>query len=313
MTKPLRTKKERNPQPALAERTDKQARRPGERRWRQIKVSYQNHDDCQATNSIESTTRPVVLGSITDQAYGNWRLTHLRTRRPHDEHGLCGYPVIESRSGSSWHRERLLHPGSFPDTAVFGLYASWAGRVAAKPGNLLHEWRPLLDSAQPWVGQKPRPGAVNVDVTDRTRPDLVHDLDVTPWPLPDSHFTEVHAYDVVEHLQDVVRTMEEIHRVCAPGARVYITVPHFSSANSFTDPTHRHHFSARSMLYFTDEHELGFYSSARFRQRQAQIVFQQLVDEQGCTPARESIRRRLRGTLGVGVSRVVSLLRARDA
>ena len=28
------------------------------------------------------------------------------------------------------------------------------------------------------------------------------------------------------------------------------------------------------MLYFTDEHELEFYSTARFRQRQAQIVFQ---------------------------------------
>ncbi len=123
-------------------------------------------------------------------------------------------------------------------------------------------------------GNKPRPGAVNVDVTNRTQPDMVHDLDVTPWPLPDDHFTEIHAYDVIEHLRDVVRTMEEIHRVSTPGARVFITVPHFSSANSFTDPTHRHHFSARSMLYFTDDHELGFYSSARFRQRQGLLVFQ---------------------------------------
>ncbi len=124
-------------------------------------------------------------------------------------------------------------------------------------------------------GTKPRPGALNVDVTARTQPDLVHDLDKTPWPLPDSYFNEVHAYDVVEHLRDIPRTMEEIHRVCAPGARVFITVPHFSSANSFTDPTHRHHFSARSMLYFTDEHKLGFYSTARFRQQQALIVFGQ--------------------------------------
>jgi SAM-dependent methyltransferase len=124
-------------------------------------------------------------------------------------------------------------------------------------------------------GRKPRPGALNVDLSARTQPDLVHDLDATPWPLPDGYFTEVHAYDVVEHLQDVMLTMEEIHRVCAPGARVFITVPHFSSANAFVDPTHRHFFSARSMLYFTDEHELGFYSSARFLQRQALIVFQQ--------------------------------------
>lgn len=124
-------------------------------------------------------------------------------------------------------------------------------------------------------GKKPRPGAVNVDVTGITQPELIHNLDETPWPLPDSHFTEVHAYDVIEHLKDLPRTMEEIHRICAPGALVFITVPHFSSANSFTDPTHLHHLSARSMLYFTDEHELGFYSSARFRQQQGQIIFQQ--------------------------------------
>ncbi len=122
-------------------------------------------------------------------------------------------------------------------------------------------------------GRKPRDGALNVDLTARTQPDLVCDLDRMPWPLPDGHFTEVHAYDVVEHLADVVRTMEEIYRVCASGARVFITVPHFSSANSFTDPTHRHYFSARSMQYFTDEHELGFYSSACFRARQTRIIF----------------------------------------
>jgi hypothetical protein len=131
-------------------------------------------------------------------------------------------------------------------------------------------------------GRKPRAGALNVDVTSTTNPELVCDLDRTPWPLPDAHFTEVHAYDVVEHLVDVVRTMEEIHRVCLPGAHVFITVPHFSSANSFTDPTHRHHFSARSMQYFTDEHELGFYSSARFRAPQTQIIFNpSLVQQAG--------------------------------
>ena len=59
--------------------------------------------------------------------------------------------------------------------------------------------------------------------------------------------------------------MREIHRVLTPGGTVFITTPHFSCANSFTDPTHKQHFGWRSFDYFTSEHELRYYSSARFR------------------------------------------------
>lgn len=123
------------------------------------------------------------------------------------------------------------------------------------------------------AGKKYEPQAVNVDLVASTSPDIVHDLDRTPWPLPDDHFTEVWAYDVVEHLTDVVRAMEEIHRVCRPGAVVKITVPHFSCANAFTDPTHRHYFSHASFNYFTGDNEFGFYTDRRFRRQRAEIVF----------------------------------------
>jgi SAM-dependent methyltransferase len=122
-------------------------------------------------------------------------------------------------------------------------------------------------------GRKLRPGAVNVDISRDVGADVVHDLATLPWPLPSDTFAEVHAYDVIEHLQDVVKAMEEIHRVCLPGARVHITVPHFSSANAYTDPTHRHQFSASSFDYFEADHALAFYSRARFRRRHSQIVF----------------------------------------
>lgn len=123
------------------------------------------------------------------------------------------------------------------------------------------------------AGKKYRPEAVNVDRVAATKPDVVHDLDVTPWPLPDGHFREVWAYDVIEHLADVVRAMEEVHRVCAAGAVVRVTVPHYSCANAFTDPTHRHYFSSASFDYFTGESEFGFYTDRRFRKRAANIVF----------------------------------------
>lgn len=122
-------------------------------------------------------------------------------------------------------------------------------------------------------GNKSFPDAVNVDITDRTHPDVVHDLNRCPWPFADNQFTEVRAYDVLEHLDNVLSAMEEIHRVSRAGATVHITVPHFSSSNAFTDPTHKQYFSYFSMDYFTEGHPTAFYSHARFRVRKTNFVF----------------------------------------
>ena len=115
--------------------------------------------------------------------------------------------------------------------------------------------------------------ALNVDRVASTGPDVVHNLDERPWPFPDDHYREVRAYDVIEHLDDVIGVMEEIHRVSQDGAIVRITVPHYSCANAFTDITHRHYFSSRSFDYFTGDNEFGFYTNRHFRKAQAQIVF----------------------------------------
>jgi len=122
-------------------------------------------------------------------------------------------------------------------------------------------------------GRKHLPGAINLDITTATNPDITHDLNVRPWPFPDDHFCEVHAYDVIEHVGDVVGTMEEIHRICRPQAMVRITVPHFSCRNAYTDPTHRHLFTCASFDYFTDGNDLSFYTQARFRIVSNRIFF----------------------------------------
>lgn len=122
-------------------------------------------------------------------------------------------------------------------------------------------------------GRKRMDRAINLDRTAETQPDVVHDLNQTPWPFPDNAFQAVYASDVIEHLHDVVPVMEEIHRISCNGALIHITVPHFSCSNAFTDPTHRHHFGYSSFDYFTENNDLCFYSSARFRLRTARLVF----------------------------------------
>jgi SAM-dependent methyltransferase len=76
--------------------------------------------------------------------------------------------------------------------------------------------------------------------------------------------------NVLEHLPDTVRTMEELHRVMAPGAQATIIVPYYNSYGAATDPTHVRVFSEDSLNYFTADgytphSRFNYYSRARFR------------------------------------------------
>ena len=48
------------------------------------------------------------------------------------------------------------------------------------------------------------------------------------------------AYSIhsIEHMRDLITFMEELYRVCAPGAKVYIRSPYYASRKAFVDSTH---------------------------------------------------------------------------
>lgn len=103
--------------------------------------------------------------------------------------------------------------------------------------------------------------------------DIVHDLERFPWPIADNRFDVILCRDVIEHLNDVVRTMEELHRIAKPGGRIKIWTPHFAHPNSFRDPTHRHHFSLGTFDYFTGDIAYPRYSERRFAMRRREFIF----------------------------------------
>lgn len=135
-------------------------------------------------------------------------------------------------------------------------------------------------------GRKKTPGAVGIDFSPNSDADIVHDLNVFPYPLPDNEFDAIVCDGILEHLDDIVKVMEELHRIARPNAQVLITTPYFASVDAFTDPTHRHYFSARSFDYFTGEFpEYRFYSStARFKKRKFEITFWKLPRLGGLRP-----------------------------
>jgi SAM-dependent methyltransferase len=116
-------------------------------------------------------------------------------------------------------------------------------------------------------GQSKQPGAVGVDLNPRSAADVRCDLNRFAYPFADNSFELVLCEHVLEHLDDVISVMEEIHRIGQAGARVVVRVPHFSSVYYYADPTHRHPFALHSFDYFlpgTAVHEFH-YSPVEFR------------------------------------------------
>jgi hypothetical protein len=83
---------------------------------------------------------------------------------------------------------------------------------------------------------------VNVDKFAAADPDMVVDLEILPWPFPDSCATHVEMSHVLEHMgqesSKFLRLIQELWRVCAPQASVTIRVPHPRHDNFLGDPTH---------------------------------------------------------------------------
>jgi SAM-dependent methyltransferase len=116
-------------------------------------------------------------------------------------------------------------------------------------------------------GIKKLVGSVGIDRNPASAADVLCDLDRFPYPFADGAFDAVQAVHVIEHVSDVIRTMEEFHRLLRAGGRVRIVTPHYTDFSSFCDPTHRWHLNSFSLRYFGEDHGgFGYYSRARFRE-----------------------------------------------
>lgn len=120
-------------------------------------------------------------------------------------------------------------------------------------------------------GRNKRPGAIGVDVNRNTAADVVADINRGALPFRDSTFSQVWLVHVIEHVADVVATIEEVHRLTRAGGLIIIETPHYTDFSSFCDPTHRWHLNSFSFRYFTEEGGFSYYSNRRLRERRLQV------------------------------------------
>ena len=89
-------------------------------------------------------------------------------------------------------------------------------------------------------GKDYREGYINIDLNPniyygsdkKIRVDLIHDLNVFPYPFQDNSIDEIILNSIIIYL-DASKCLDEVYRICKDGAKVYIKVPHFSSNLSY--------------------------------------------------------------------------------
>lgn len=112
--------------------------------------------------------------------------------------------------------------------------------------------------------------AVGIDIDPTSHADIIHDLNLYPYPVEDNSYETIYAQHIIEHLNDPIRFVQEIYRMLKPGGKAIFETPHFSSRVAYSEPQHKFFFSYfmfTNLLQYVDfkvlKQEITFYKTFR--------------------------------------------------
>lgn len=126
-------------------------------------------------------------------------------------------------------------------------------------------------------GNAKTPGAIGVDINPRSAADVLHDMNVFPYPFDDDVADHIICHDVLEHVDDFIATIEELWRIGRNGCVIDVTAPFMSSVNYHSDPTHRRAFTSRSFDYFVEGTDVRRHAYTSATLRMDSVAFDPLL------------------------------------
>lgn len=93
--------------------------------------------------------------------------------------------------------------------------------------------------------------------------DILSDLE-KPLPFKDNSIDIIVANHVLEHIENFLELIEEMHRVLKPKGLLKIKVPYFSSPHAFSNPTHKRFFTFTTFEYFEKNYKENQYCNKKF-------------------------------------------------
>jgi SAM-dependent methyltransferase len=98
-----------------------------------------------------------------------------------------------------------------------------------------------------------------LDIDEAAKPDVVHDLNVLPYPFADSSFDEIHAYHVLEHFgtqgdwRAFFAQFTEFWRILKPGGLFVAIVPMWDSEWAWGDPGHTRVITKGTLAFLSQQ------------------------------------------------------------
>lgn len=96
-----------------------------------------------------------------------------------------------------------------------------------------------------------------LDIDPNSGADVIHDLDVLPYPFGDDQFDEIHAYEVLEHCgrqgdwRFFFGQFSELWRIMKPGGWLCATCPSTTSRWAWGDPGHTRVIQPESLVFLS--------------------------------------------------------------
>ena len=92
-------------------------------------------------------------------------------------------------------------------------------------------------------GNKKLPDHINIDNSEHCSPDILLDLENTPYPFLENTVSTIRLKSVLEHLpvdpKRFFSIIQELYRICENNALIYIECPHPSHRWQVVDFTHQ--------------------------------------------------------------------------
>lgn len=126
------------------------------------------------------------------------------------------------------------------------------------------------------------PGSIGIDsIKIEKYVDIVHNLDILPYPFKNNSVDEIHCYHVLEHLHNPLDKIKEFYRILKPNGILNIRVPHFSSMGAFSDITHIRPYGYTSFDCLEKENYHHFYTKTKFKILNKKIKYLGLYPNDG--------------------------------
>lgn len=91
-------------------------------------------------------------------------------------------------------------------------------------------------------GGEAKPEMATIDINPLS--EIVHDLNVYPWPIGENSYNRLRMFHVLEHLENPLAVMREVYRIAKPRAVLEIKVPWWER-DMFSNPAHLHWFKPK--------------------------------------------------------------------